>query len=102
MDLAKDAYQELKDYFRRFDPRHEREEEVFTKLGYIDLQFLAPRIKGEVLLLTGLMDTVCPPSSQFAMYNKINAPKNALLYPEFGHEYLPDSGDIIFEFMSKL
>ena len=25
MDQAKDAYQELKDYFRLFDPRHERE-----------------------------------------------------------------------------
>jgi cephalosporin-C deacetylase len=102
MDLAKDAYQELKDYFRRFDPRHEREAEVFTKLGYIDLQFLAPRIKGEVLLITGLMDTVCPPSSQFAMYNKITAPKRAILYPDFGHENLPDLGDITFEFMAKL
>jgi cephalosporin-C deacetylase len=101
-DLAKAAYQELTDYFRRFDPRHEREKEVFTKLGYIDLQFLAPRIKGEVLLMTGLMDTVCPPSSQFAMYNKISSPKKALLYPDFGHESLPDSGDITFEFMSKL
>jgi cephalosporin-C deacetylase len=102
MDLAKAAYQELTDYFRRFDPRHEREGETFTKLGYIDLQFLAPRIKGEVLLITGLMDTVCPPSSQFAMYNKITAPKKALLYPDFGHENLPDSADIIFEFMVKL
>lgn len=102
MDLAKDAYQELKDYFRRFDPRHEREEEIFTKLGYIDLQFLAPRIKAELLLITGLMDTVCPPSSQFAAYNKISSPKKVLLYPDFGHENLPDSGDITFEFMSKL
>jgi cephalosporin-C deacetylase len=102
MDLAKDAYQELKDYFRRFDPRHEREEEIFTRLGYIDLQFLAPRIKAEVLLITGLMDTVCPPSSQFAAYNKITSPKKVLLYPDFGHENLPDSGDITFEFMSKL
>jgi cephalosporin-C deacetylase len=102
MDLAKDAYKELQDYFRHFDPRHQREGEIFTKLGYIDLQFLAPRIKGEVLLLTGLMDTVCPPSSQFAMYNKITSPKKAILYPDFGHEYLPDRGDIIFEFMSRL
>jgi cephalosporin-C deacetylase len=102
MDLAKDAYQELKDYFRRFDPRHEREGEVFTRLGYIDLQFLAPRIKAEVLLITGLMDTVCPPSSQFAAYNKITSPKKVILYPDFGHENLPDSGDITFEFMSKL
>ena len=71
MDLAKDAYQELKDYFRLFDPTHAREDEVFTTLGYIDVQHLAKRIKGQVLMAVGLMDTVCPPSTQFAAYNKI-------------------------------
>jgi cephalosporin-C deacetylase len=102
MDLAVAAYQELKDYFRRFDPRHEREEGIFTKLGYIDVQFLAPRIKAEVLMFTGLMDTVCPPSSQFAAYNKISSPKDVKLYPDFGHEDLPGSADLTFEFMMGL
>src|SRR3989304_3381979 len=55
MDQAKGAYQELQDYFRRFDPRHEREDDVFTKLGYVDAQWLAPRIRGDVLFGTGLM-----------------------------------------------
>src|ERR1051325_5339767 len=36
MDLAVGAYEELKTYFRMFDPLHERETEVFTKLGYVD------------------------------------------------------------------
>lgn len=102
MDLAKDAYDELKYYFRMFDPRHEKEDEVFTKLGYIDLQFLAGRIKGEVLMATGLMDTICPPSTQFAAYNKITAPKNVMVYPDFGHEGLPQFSDITFEFMMSL
>ncbi|MDR0656741.1 MAG: acetylxylan esterase, partial [Treponema sp.] len=102
LDLAKDAYQEIKDYFRLFDPRHEREEEVFTTLGYIDVQFLAPRIKGEVLMFTGLMDTICPPSSQFAAYNKITAKKNVKLYPDFGHEELPNANDLTFQFMLGL
>jgi cephalosporin-C deacetylase len=102
MDLAKGAYQELQDYFRRFDPRHEREEEIFTTLGYVDLQFLANRIRAETLMFTGLMDTVCPPSSQFAMYNKITAKKDLRLYPDFGHETLPGSDDLIFEFFSTL
>lgn len=75
MDLAKDAYVELQQYFRRFDPRHLRKEETFTKLGYIDIQHLADRIKGEVLMATGLMDTICPPSTQFAVYNKIKSKK---------------------------
>jgi cephalosporin-C deacetylase len=102
MDLAKDAYAELRNYFRLFDPRHEREEAVFTKLGYIDCQHLAPRIRGNILFFTGLMDTICPPSSQFAAYNKITAPKDIFLYPDFGHENLPGSGDRTFQFMLGL
>jgi cephalosporin-C deacetylase len=102
MDLAVGAYEELKTYFRLFDPRHEREHDLWTKLGYIDNQHLAPRIKAKTLLLTGLMDTICPPSTQFAAYNKISAAKDLVIYPDFGHEGLPGSGDIVFRFMSEL
>lgn len=102
MDLAKDAYGELAAYFRLFDPRHEREDAVFERLGYIDLQNLAPRIRGDVLMATGLMDTLCPPSTQFAMYNKIRANKRLVLYPDFAHEVLPGFDDMTFSFFSEL
>lgn len=102
MDLAKGAYQELADWFRRFDPRHEREEEVFERLGYIDVQNIAKRIKSEVLMAVGLMDSICPPSTQFAAYNKIKAKKNLAIYPDFGHEGLPGINDSIFQFLSSL
>ncbi|NLX83840.1 MAG: acetylxylan esterase [Clostridiales bacterium] len=102
MDLAVGAYAELRDYFRWFDPQHKREAEVFTKLGYVDLQHLAHRIKGETLMSIGLMDTICPPSTQFAAYNKITAKKRYELWPDFGHEALPGNDDLIFEFMLGL
>jgi cephalosporin-C deacetylase len=102
MDLSVDAYEELRTYFRQFDPLHEREDEIFTKLGYIDLQYLVKRIKGEVLFGIGLMDSICPPSTQFAAYNKITAPKETVIYPDFGHEGLPGFGDLSFAFLSKL
>jgi cephalosporin-C deacetylase len=102
MDLAKDAYKELRDYFRNFDPLHQRENEIFTKLGYIDVQHLCPRIKAEIMMPVGLMDTICPPSTQFAAYNKITAKKSLLLYPDFGHEGLPDVGDKVLQFMMGL
>lgn len=102
MDLTKDAYEELRTFFRAFDPRHERETEIFTKLGYIDCQHLAPRIRAEVLMFTSLMDTICPPSSQFAAYNKISAPKNHVLYPDFTHEPLPGQLDRTYAFMRGL
>ncbi|BBH21705.1 acetylxylan esterase [Paenibacillus baekrokdamisoli] len=98
MDLAKDAYAELRTYFRFFDPQHEREDEIFTTLGYIDIQHLAARIKGEVLLGVGLMDTVCPPSTQYAAYNKITSIKRTEIYPDYGHEGLPGLNDKIFQF----
>jgi cephalosporin-C deacetylase len=102
MDLARDAFQELTDYFRRFDPRHEREKEIFARLGFIDCQHLAPRIQATTLMATGLMDEICPPSTQFAAYNKIRAPKSMHLYPDFAHEDYPGFLDRVFTFMADL
>ncbi|WP_409342367.1 acetylxylan esterase [Paenibacillus sp. MBLB4367] len=102
MDLAANAYAELQTFFRHFDPQHKREEKIFERLGYIDLQYLAHRIRGKVLMGVGLMDTICPPSTQFAAYNKILAPKSYELYPDFGHEQLPGYSDKVVEFMLGL
>ena len=99
MDLDVDAYQELREYFRMYDPRHEREREIFEKLGYIDIQNMTKWIQGTVLMATGLQDTICPPSTQFAAYNRITAPKSVLFYPDYGHEWLRDHDDIVFQFM---
>ncbi len=102
MDLAKDAYAELKTFFRNFDPRHEREDEIFTRLGYIDIKNLAPRIKAECLFAITLMDTICPPSTQFAVYNNVSGKKEAVIFPDFGHEGLPGFNDTSFEFLLGL
>jgi cephalosporin-C deacetylase len=102
MDLAEAAFLELRQYLRRFDPRHERVSNMFLKLGYIDVQHLAPRIRARTLMFTGLMDKVCPPSIQFAAYNKITAPKDVVIYPDYAHEALPDADDLTFNFMAGL
>jgi len=102
MDQDVHAYAELRDYFRHFDPRHQREDAIFETLGYVDIQNLAPRIRAEVQWHIGLMDTICPPSSQFAAYNKITSEKTMVIYPDFGHEGLPGRDDTIFEFMMGL
>jgi len=102
MDLDVAAYDELRRYFRMFDPLHKRKDEVFYRLGYIDNQHLVSRIHGKVLMITGLMDTICPPSTQFAAYNKITSEKDVIFYPDFGHEGLPGSNDIVYNFMGGL
>jgi cephalosporin-C deacetylase len=102
MDLAARAYEELAWYFRMFDPLHEREREVFTTLGYIDVQHLASRVAAETCMAVGLMDEVCPPSSQFAVYNRMVCKKTLLIYPDFAHESLPGLDDRIYEYLAAL
>jgi cephalosporin-C deacetylase len=102
MDQAKDAYAELRSFFRMFDPTHARESEWFRRLGYIDIQFLMPRVRAKVLLACGLMDTVCPPSTQFAAYNKITSPKELVIYPDFAHEAYPGWPDRVYAFLGGL
>lgn len=102
MDLDKDAYSELKEYFRHFDPQHKRETEIFTKLGYIDVHNMAHRIKASVRMYTGLQDNICPPSTQFAAFNRITAPKEYLIFPDYGHEGFVGQEDDLLNYMLQL
>ena len=70
------------------------------KAKYIDVQNLASRIRARTLMAIPLMDEVCPPSTQFAAYNRISAPKRLCIYPDWGHEYIPRHADIVFGFLN--
>jgi len=102
MDLFKDAYDELSYYIRSMDPRQQRMDEMFETLGYIDVANLVPRIKGETYMFITLMDNICPPSTQFAAYNRIAAKKSNEIYPNHGHEALPGSQELIYNFFKRL
>lgn len=102
MDLDVDAYSELREYFRHFDPTHEHESEIFTRLGYIDNQHMAHRIRAEIMMGTGLLDNICPPSSQFAAYNRITSKKKTVIYPDFKHEGYPEWDDKVMQFMLEM
>lgn len=102
MDLDINSYKELREYFRHTDPLHTREKETFTKLGYIDVHNMAHRIKARTRMYTGLLDEVCPPSSQFAAYNSITAEKDYQIYPDFGHEHFPLQEDDVLAFMQEM
>jgi cephalosporin-C deacetylase len=102
MDLDINSYREIRYWFKAIDPLHEREEEFFNTLAYIDIQNLVHRIKGKTLMLTGLLDEICPPSTQFAAYNKIKGPKEMLIYPDYGHEPMKRASDEIFKFLTTL
>jgi len=102
LDLEKAPYDEITEYFRRRDPMHLREEEIFTRLGYVDVQHLAPRVRARTMLTVSLNDRTCPPSTQFAAYNKLTCEKSYRVYPDFAHETLPGTDDAIFSLLSTL
>lgn len=86
---------------RWFDPTGEHLDAMFTKLGYIDVMNFVERITCPVLFGTGLMDEFIPPSAQFAVYQRIQSPKQHLIYPDYGHEEIFDFDDRIIDFFAK-
>jgi cephalosporin-C deacetylase len=59
-------------------------------LRYIDCALLARRITADCLLSVGLMDETCPPSTVFAAYNEITAPKD-IAVSTFGVHAVPSA-----------
>ena len=102
MDLDQNAYEGFYWLFKKCDPTHQHMEEYLYRMGYIDIQNHVPKIRAKVLWQTGLMDNLCPPSTQFAAYNKITAPKDMILYPDHTHELIYFANDAIFTFFSQL
>lgn len=94
---AYSAFDELQCFFKVRDPLHEKEEEFFGTLDYIDVQFMAERIRGKALCFTGMLDALVPLETQFAIFNKIQCEKKLYVYPEYGHEELPKAKDIILQ-----
>lgn len=86
-------------YFRWCDPLHEREDEIFTKLGYIDIKNFAPLLKAELLMGTGLLDTISPPPAQYAVYNQAECRKSHKVFPKFVHEPIFKFENIYLSFL---
>jgi len=76
-------YQELVNHWKA---KPNAVENDFRTLSYFDGLNFAPRIKCPILLSVGLLDTVCPPSTGFAVYNHLTVEKELRVYPFNGHE----------------
>ena len=59
---------------------------VFNTLAYFDGVNFAARAKARALFSTGLMDTICPPSTVFAAYNHYTGPKEIKVWRYNNHE----------------
>src|SRR4051812_44280892 len=77
-------YRELSDMLQA---NRDRVDRVFDTLAYFDGLHFAARATAPALYTVGLMDTVCPPSTVYAAYNRYRGSKKQIqVWPYNGHE----------------
>ncbi|WP_086664059.1 acetylxylan esterase [Lentzea kentuckyensis] len=80
-------YTEISDFLAQHDALVPA---ALETLRYIDCALLARRITAQTLFSVGLMDETCPPSTVYAAYHEVRAPKQITVSP-FGKHTTPTS-----------
>jgi len=78
---------------------HATEAKIATT-GYYDVVNFARRLKVPGYYAWGYNDETCPPTSMYAAYNVISAPKQLLLALETGHATIPEETAITNEWIA--
>lgn len=78
-----------------------RTKEKLETAAYYDVVNFARRIKVPGVYSWGFNDETCPPTSIYAAYNVINAPKKLLLGLEMGHSNSPEQTDRMNRWMEE-
>jgi len=78
-------YLEIVNYLRVYPGN---EEAAFRTLSYFDPLNMAESVACQVLMSVGLRDPVCPPSTVFAVYNRLKCRKELKVYPFTEHEVI--------------
>jgi len=84
-DLTGDIYGRAGGWHRVFKDVKNRTKEKIETVGYYDTVNFARRLKVRGLYTFGYNDETCPPTSMFAAYNSVIAPKKLILALETGH-----------------
>lgn len=79
----RDPYEEIVRYLHS---HRDKIQTVYNTLSYFDGMHFAARTKAPSLYSTALMDTICPPSTVFAAFNHVTAPKDIRVYRFNNHE----------------
>jgi cephalosporin-C deacetylase-like acetyl esterase len=73
-------------------------ERIYDLLTYFDVKNLAQWITCPVLMGIGVQDEVCPPHTNFAVYNQVKSEKQWLAYPQNGHNTGFEHYGIVMQF----
>ena len=95
-----EAHDELFRYFKYSVPFYRTEAKILSVLDYIDVKNLAHRIQCSVTMVTGLEDEVCPPSTQFAIFNRLETTNEMRILTDYGHDALNvQVNDYVFDYL---
>jgi cephalosporin-C deacetylase-like acetyl esterase len=83
-------------YFKNSEPKPGELE----TLGYYDVVNFARRVTVPGYYTWGFNDLTCPPTSMYAAYNVITAPKELYLFLETGHWTFPEQTDKLFNWLT--
>lgn len=75
--------------------------EKITTAGYYDVVNFAKRLKVPGMYSLGFNDEVCPPTSMYAAYNTISAPKEIYVVPETGHWTFQEQRDLLNNWLAN-
>ncbi len=67
--------------------------EKINTAGYYDVVNFTRQLKVPGIYTLGFNDETCPPTSMYAAYNVITAPKELFVVPETGHWAFPEQGE---------
>lgn len=92
-DLTGYIYGRAGGWFHGFREKENQTREKIATASYYDTVNFAKRLKIPGIYTFGYNDEVCPPTSMYAAYNSISAPKKLLLGLEMGHNNSPEQND---------
>lgn len=101
-DLTGDIYERAGGWHRVFKDRKNRTPEKIAATKYYDTVNFARRLKVPGIYTFGYNDETCPPTSMFAAYNSVAAPKRLLLAYETGHTMTNEQTARVNEWLESL
>lgn len=100
-DMTGYIYGRAGGWFHAFKDEANRTKEKIETSKYYDTVNFARRVKVPGIYSWGYNDEVVPPTSSYAAYNVITAPKTLLLGLEMGHANSPEQTDRINNWIEK-
>jgi len=86
----------FRDYIKKDNPAW------IENASYYDVVNFARKLKIPGFYSWGYNDTVCPPTSMYAAYNEITAPKELFIFEETGHWTFPEQRELMDKWLYKM